>query len=115
MFVWLGTWAIGTAPAMINYHLAGEALIHCVKLSGSKILIVDWDNDCIARIEASRKEIEELGVSIVVLDEPTKAMINNLEPKRPDDSYRKKMLPTFPMALIYTRLILVRPWRKYMR
>ena len=106
MFAWLGTWGIGTAPAMINYHLTGEALIHCVKLSGTKILIVDWDEECVARIESARKQLEEeLGIKIIILDEPTKAMINSSEPKRPGDEYRKGMLPTFPMALIYTRYI----------
>ena len=44
VFAWLGTWGIGTAPAMINYHLAGEALIHCVKLAGIKVLLVLWSS-----------------------------------------------------------------------
>jgi acyl-CoA synthetase (AMP-forming)/AMP-acid ligase II len=103
MFAWLGTWGIGTAPAMINHHLAGEALIHCVKLSATKVLLVDWDEECVARIEANRPQIEELGIRIIILDDPTRATINSMDPIRPSDDFRKKMLPTFPMALIYTR------------
>ena len=104
LFAWLGSWGIGCAPAMINYNLAGEALIHCVKLSATKILLVDSDSECIARIEAVRSTLEgELGIRIVILDAATEEKINNLEPKRPGDEFRKGMLPTFPMALIYTR------------
>lgn len=102
MFAWLGTWGIGTAPAMINYHLNGDALIHCVKLSGSKILLVDWDSECVERIESSRNQLEELGIRIIILDEATRGMINNLEPKKPAAELRSKMSHTFPMALIYT-------------
>jgi acyl-CoA synthetase (AMP-forming)/AMP-acid ligase II len=106
VFAWLGTWGIGCAPAMINHHLSGEALIHCVRLSATKILLVDSDEECIARIEAVRSQLErELGIRIVILDAATEAKINSLEPKRPDDEYRKGMLPTFPMALIYTRCV----------
>jgi acyl-CoA synthetase (AMP-forming)/AMP-acid ligase II len=106
LFAWLGSWGIGCAPAMINYNLAGEALIHCVKLSASKILLVDSDPECIARIEGVRGTLEgELGIRIVILDAATEEKINSLEPKRPGDEFRKGMLPTFPMALIYTRCV----------
>jgi acyl-CoA synthetase (AMP-forming)/AMP-acid ligase II len=104
-FAWLGTWSIGTAPAMINNNLAGEALVHCVKVSNTKILLVDWDEDCIARIEAVKPQLEELGIRIIVLDEAMKAHINGLEPIRPPNSMRDKELPNFPMALIYTRCV----------
>jgi acyl-CoA synthetase (AMP-forming)/AMP-acid ligase II len=101
-FAWLGSWAIGTAPAMINYHLAGEALVHCVKLANTKVLLVDWDDECIARIEASRKELEDMGIKIIILDAATKAHIAGIDPVRPPNTFRDAVAPTFPMALIYT-------------
>jgi acyl-CoA synthetase (AMP-forming)/AMP-acid ligase II len=103
MFAQLASWSIGCAPALINYHLTGEALIHCVKLADTKILLVDWDSECVARIETARSALEELGIRIIILDEPLRTTINSSEPIRPDDEYRKKIPPSFPMALIYTR------------
>jgi acyl-CoA synthetase (AMP-forming)/AMP-acid ligase II len=102
LFAHLGTWAIGCAPAMINYHLAGEALIHCVKLSGTKILIVDWEEECVARIEAARPQLEELGIKVIILDEATRGAINTSEAISPSKDYLTKMPPTFPMSLVYT-------------
>lgn len=104
MFVMLASWCIGTAPAMINYNLASEGLIHCLKLSGSKVVLVDEDSECRARIEACRERIEgELGMKIIVLDEKMKHEISSTDPKRPEDKYRAGMKGEFPMCLIYTR------------
>lgn len=103
VFGHLGSWAIGSAPAMINHHLAGDALIHCLKVSGGKLLIVDQDQDCVERIMAVRDRIEgELGMTIMVLDQELKGAISRLEPKRPEDSYRSGVKGTFPMCLFYT-------------
>jgi acyl-CoA synthetase (AMP-forming)/AMP-acid ligase II len=88
---------------MINYHLTGDALIHCVKLSGAKVMVVDWDEEVRARIEENRSRLEgELGIKIIILDDETRASINALQPTRPPDSLRSGMSVDFPMALIYT-------------
>ncbi|KAF2404571.1 acetyl-CoA synthetase-like protein [Trichodelitschia bisporula] len=102
IFSLLGLWAIASAPAMLNHHLGGDALMHCIKLSGAKSIIVDWEPEVQARIEEVRDELEALGVKIIVLDAATKAHINSLEPIRPPDSLRSKLPTTFPFALIYT-------------
>jgi acyl-CoA synthetase (AMP-forming)/AMP-acid ligase II len=103
IFNWLGIWAVGAAPAMINYHLTGDALIHCVKLSGAKVMVVDWDDEVRERIEENRSRLEgELGVRIIILDDATKTHINSLPPIRPSNSLRDGTSPTFPMALFYT-------------
>jgi acyl-CoA synthetase (AMP-forming)/AMP-acid ligase II len=88
---------------MINYHLTGDALIHCVKLSGAKVMVVDWDDEVRARIEENRSRLEgELGINIIILDDETRARINALQPTRPPDSLRRGMSIEFPMALVYT-------------
>ncbi|KAF2150189.1 AMP dependent ligase [Myriangium duriaei CBS 260.36] len=104
VFSYTGSWAIGTAPALINYNLSGDALIHCLKLSGSRLLIVDGDDaECQARIEESRSRIEnELGMKICILNQETKAQLQQLQPKRPERKYRQNVKPDFPMCLIYT-------------
>jgi acyl-CoA synthetase (AMP-forming)/AMP-acid ligase II len=103
LFTWIGSWGIGSAPAMVNYNLAGEALIHCARLADIKVLLVDWDPECVARIEESRPQLEALGIRLVILDEATKALINGSEPIRPGNQFRTGLPPTAPMALIYTR------------
>lgn len=103
IFALLGAWAVGSAPALINYNLGGQGLVHCLKISGAKVLLVDADEGCRQRIEEVRGEIEgALGMTIVVVDEDTKAKIAAREPKRPEDKYREGVKPTDPMCLMYT-------------
>jgi acyl-CoA synthetase (AMP-forming)/AMP-acid ligase II len=41
IFVWFGLWSIGANPAFINYNLMGQVLLHCIKTSGARVLLVD--------------------------------------------------------------------------
>ncbi|KAL4804815.1 hypothetical protein BDV18DRAFT_153152 [Aspergillus unguis] len=41
IFIWLGLWSIGAAPAFINYNLAGKPLLHSVRTSTARLLIVE--------------------------------------------------------------------------
>ncbi|KAF1963021.1 fatty acid transporter-like protein [Byssothecium circinans] len=103
VFGHLGAWSIGSAPALINHHLAGDALVHCLKVAGGKLLIVDEDSEIQKRIEEVRSRIEgELGMQIRVLDKHLKGEILRMEPKRPEDELRSSMKGTFPMFLFYT-------------
>jgi acyl-coenzyme A synthetase/AMP-(fatty) acid ligase len=106
VFANLGAWAVGSAPAMINHHLAGDGLIHCLRVSKGKLLLVDEDSGCIERIEAVRDRIEgELGMTIRILNKNLKGEICRMEPKRPEDHYRNGAKGTFPMCLFYTRFV----------
>ncbi|KAF2499859.1 acetyl-CoA synthetase-like protein [Lophium mytilinum] len=103
MFGMMGSWAVGSAPALINYNLSGDALVHCLKLSNAKLLVVDENTGCRERIEEVRDRIEgELGMRIVILDEKKKGEIRRLEPRRPDDILREGVKGDFPMILLYT-------------
>jgi acyl-coenzyme A synthetase/AMP-(fatty) acid ligase len=104
LFVHLGSWSIGSAPAWINYNLAGDALVHCLKVAEAKVIIVDEDEGCRQRIEEVRDRLEgELGMTIVVLDQAQKGEISRLEPKRPGDELRVGAKGKFPLFLFYTR------------
>ena len=104
IFAWIGLWAIGCAPALINWNLGAESLLHCIKISEAKIMLVDAEAGCRERIEKERERIErELEVKIVHLSECLKAEIANLPISRPDDSYRDCVVGTFPAMLIFTR------------
>jgi acyl-CoA synthetase (AMP-forming)/AMP-acid ligase II len=101
---WLGLWAIGAAPAMINYNLAGKALMHCLKVSGAKLLLVDEDPELVARIDDVRADIEgQLGMRITVLDRELKKVIRTMKAERPEDAFREGVKGNWPMSIFYTR------------
>lgn len=53
---------------MINYNLVGEPLVHCLRISRAKIVLVDEDQQCQQRISQEKNIIEyELGMEIIVL------------------------------------------------
>ncbi len=102
LMLMFATLAIGAGPAMINYNLEGKALMHCLAVANSKLLIVDTDADCQRRIEGSRGEIEAAGARIVTLDDGLKRSIASLPVVRPPDELRNGMTGAWPYALIYT-------------
>lgn len=106
MIAWMALWSIGCAPATINYHLEGDALMHCLKISGAGVLLVDEGDGCIDRIRESSHRIEqELKMNIQILDQTLKSKIGALEPNVPDEKYRKAMKGEFPCSLCYTRYV----------
>lgn len=103
MMIWFACLCIGAAPAFINYNLEGPALLHCLDVCESKLLIADSEPSCRRRIEGSRAYIEEKGTTIVVLNGPLKQEISTRPAVVPGDEYRKGMQGSFPYCLIYTR------------
>ncbi|KAK5115950.1 hypothetical protein LTR62_000406 [Meristemomyces frigidus] len=102
IFIMFATLTIGAGPAFINYNLEGKALMHCLAVCETKLLIVDEDADCQNRIEGSRQDIERAGSKIVILDSALKQEISSRAVVVPDDSLRSGMRPEFPYCLIYT-------------
>ena len=103
IFSWMGLLSIGAAPALINYNLASDALIHCIGLSGTKILLSDGDEGCQSRVQGSREQIaNNLGVNMITLSEELKAEIANIEPTR-SANLDWASSPTLPLGLLYTR------------
>lgn len=103
IFAWLGLWAIGAAPAMINYNLAGRALTHCLKVSGATLLLVDEDPALVGRIEEARAQIEgDLGMYIRILNPEVKKDIRSRKAERPADIHREVVQGDWPMAMFYT-------------
>ena len=76
--------------------------MHCLSVADSKLLIVDPDSGCQARIESSRGEIEATGAKIFTLDHNLKQDIAARPVVRPPDELRNGTKPEWPWALIYT-------------
>ncbi|KAJ4373984.1 long-chain fatty acid transporter fat1 [Neocucurbitaria cava] len=43
IWVWFGLWSIGAKPAFINYNLTGKPLVHTIKTSTSRLVLVDQE------------------------------------------------------------------------
>lgn len=88
---------------MINFNLAGDALLHCLKVSGAKVMLVDDDDGIQARVAAEQHRLKhDLGITPVVLTQGLKAATAAKPIQRPDDSYREGVKPDFPSAIFYT-------------
>ena len=104
IFVWLGLWSIGCAPALINYNLASDSLVHCVKLSGTSVLMVDCDPDCQKRTDECREKlVTETGIKLVTLTEQLKSELAHSDATRPADALRAESSSEMITGLIYTR------------
>lgn len=102
MFACFGLWSIGATPAMINYNLAGDALLHCLKVSTAKMMLVDDDKVVQSRVENQKNKIKnELGIDIMLLD-TIKPSISLSDSRRPDDSCRSGLKLESPAVLLYT-------------
>ncbi|OQU95987.1 AMP-binding enzyme domain-containing protein [Cladophialophora immunda] len=101
IFAWLGLWAIGCAPAMINYNLSGDALLHCLRLAEAPLILVD--SEFPKRVLEHREILEcELGSKIVTLDQEVKDEISREVTDRPGDKYRDNVNGTDANSLIFT-------------
>jgi acyl-CoA synthetase (AMP-forming)/AMP-acid ligase II len=104
MFIWLGLWAIGCAPALINYSLTGETLKETIRNCGSSLIVVD--EEISERVLVMREMLElDLKVKIRILDQNFKDQIAYMAATRPDDSCRVNVTGEDNQALIYTRYL----------
>ncbi|KAJ5173700.1 AMP-dependent synthetase/ligase [Penicillium coprophilum] len=100
---WIALWGIGCAPAAINYNLTGDALLHCLKISGANILLVDEDAGCRARVEESQGAITtNLGMKLMTLDTSLKEHISAFPTALPPKELSKHIPGDFPAILLYT-------------
>ncbi|KAJ5895931.1 Isopenicillin N epimerase component 1 [Penicillium subrubescens] len=103
LIAWIALWSIGCAPAAINHNLTGDALVHCLKISGAKLTLVDEDPICIARVEERRDTLTgELGMELMTLDESLKAHIRTFPTTLPPKELALGMKGEFPSILLYT-------------
>ncbi|KAK3693418.1 hypothetical protein B0T22DRAFT_449776 [Podospora appendiculata] len=103
VFAWVGLWAIGAAPAMINYHLAGAALTHCLSLSDAKLVLIDGDDAARARVLAVQPALTAAKPGMTFLQLPTvKPAIYAHPSTQPGAELRAGLKANDPMALFYT-------------
>lgn len=107
IWVWYGLWAIGAKPAMINYNLSGERLLHCVKTSSARLVLVDGEVRGVLEGEEgekTRKLLETDGMEreVVIFDEATERVVGTWRAVRPGDEERGGEKLHNMAMLIYT-------------
>ncbi|XP_071965191.1 long-chain fatty acid transport protein 2-like [Antedon mediterranea] len=65
-FCWwfIGMRKIGVTCAFLNYNLRGTGLLHCIKISGSKVLVCGGDADLIKAVVDILPELHQLGIRV---------------------------------------------------
>ncbi|KAK9419655.1 putative AMP-binding enzyme [Seiridium unicorne] len=101
VFAWLGLFAIGAAPALINHNLTKTALLHCLGISNTPLVLADGRPELLARIDEAVDELAARGTMVVKLGD-AKAEINAMRAERPPDKLRENVKPNSPFGLFYT-------------
>ena len=113
VWVWFALWSLGCVPAFINTNLRREGLVHCVKVSSARLLLVDsrleeaLSEDVVSALGAKGEKTEVDGgegggVEIVVFDPEKSKQILEGEELRAPDSVRDGARQMTPAMLIYT-------------
>lgn len=108
VFAWLGLFAIGAAPALINHNLTKAALLHCLAISDAPLVLANGRPELLARIEDVKDELAAKGVRVVRLAD-VRAEINGMKAERPLDRLREDVKPGSPFGLFYTRWVIDDP------
>lgn len=103
IFAWLGLWSIGCGPAAINYNITGDALVHCLKICGAKLVLVDNDAECRERAEESKHILEgQLGMELLPVDSALSSTLSTYPTSLPPKDLARDMKGDFPAILLYT-------------
>lgn len=126
-FLWmfLGLWSIGAKAAFVNYNLSGDALVHAVKTSKARLLIVDSEllqNVLAEEGEKTKARLTNEGIEegtgftereVFVFDEGVEKVVDTWTGRRePTEVIGKRKIGEMG-ALIYTRYFFGHPSPAY--
>lgn len=112
----LGISKIGAIPSLINTNLSEKALLHCIKIAESKLLIFDPLFE--AQVATISKECQEMGIELIAYGEATENESSNPIPyastltpytlsghtdKDTSEDFLRGIGNSDPAYLIYTR------------
>lgn len=108
LFVTLALWSLGALPAMINYNLTGNALVHSIHASRARVVIIDAEiqhqvsQDVLSALSSSAFRNDTLPVSLVSLTPQLESSLPYFPPHRSPDAVRSVPLSRNPAVLIFT-------------
>ena len=108
IFLLMAIWTLGARPALINYNLKGDPLLHCIKTSTSRIVFVDdevrshFTPEVAEQLESSKFRENKGSVQVVFLDHSVQQDIAKTRSVREPDSSRSGNKMHEMAMLIYT-------------
>lgn len=108
MFLWFALWSIGAKVAMINYNLTGAPLLHSVKVSTARLLLVDdavksaLNDEVMEQLSSSNFREEGGSVQIEFFSDSLEQQLAGLDPVREPDEVRGGQNMSSMAMLIYT-------------
>jgi acyl-coenzyme A synthetase/AMP-(fatty) acid ligase len=99
LFMQLGLWSIGARPAFINYNLTGKPLAHCIRVSSTRLVLVDPGVESNVTDEV-RAELPD--VKFIVFTPQLEAEVMHTTAVRQPDSERAAAKMQEMANLIYT-------------
>lgn len=95
VFLIVAIWSLGARPALINYSLTSKPLIHCVKVSSARVLIVDPEIASKALTDETKEAFlapnfrnDAFPLEIAVLDHSLESSLEYFPPYRAPDAAR---------------------------
>lgn len=99
IFLLFAIWSLGAVPALVNYNLTGNALVHCVKRAASRLVLVD---PTIAGSIGDDVRSELANVTFEVISSEVEAEAIGMEATRPPDEVRREAKADDLGILIFT-------------
>ncbi|KAE9965096.1 hypothetical protein BLS_002125 [Venturia inaequalis] len=108
IWIWLGLWSIGAKPAFINYNLTDRSLLHSVKTSTARVVLVDervkgkYTEELLNQFADANFREGKGFCEVVFMDGVLRKGIDEIQPMRFPDSDRGGQLLKDMAILIYT-------------
>lgn len=116
VWIWLGIWSIGAKPAFINYNLTDAPLLHSVRTSTARVVLVDervkskYTEEILNQFADANFREGKGFCEVVFMDNVLRKGIDEIQPMRFPDSDRGGQLLKGMAILIYTVRDHFRSW-----
>ncbi|KAI9713728.1 MAG: hypothetical protein M1812_006566 [Candelaria pacifica] len=108
IFLWMALWSLGARPAFINYNLTAKPLLHCIRISTARILLVDdevrssFTEETLSELSSSQFRDGRGPVEVAFFTPEMEAEVANTEGVREPDTSRSGAKITDMAILIFT-------------
>jgi acyl-CoA synthetase (AMP-forming)/AMP-acid ligase II len=102
MFAWMGLLAINAYPAMVNFNLEGGGLVHCVRISKARIILID---DELSHRVLENDDLKSMGLKMLILNDELKTRIKDSAVVELPESATQGANDMSTLALRYTRCV----------
>lgn len=109
LFLVTALWSLGASPALINSNITSKSLLHCVKISNARLLILDPEvaskvlsDEVKDAFAAPNFRNNSFPLDFVILETGLEKSMNYFPSYRAPDAVRKVEKPSDMAMLIYT-------------